>query len=164
MLCVLCVGTVPMLCILYVGTVPSLCILNVGTVPTFSPSKEGSSMTFTVCLFDVVHLNGLLFYEWIDHVVKELNVKEALKLSIFVVQKAAAPKTGVEFCQGSNGTIRSSLATSYDVSRRRARSPNFDQSEARKLSLTDRHTHRHTENRHTGRPCSTSSAFKNLTC
>ena len=26
-------------------------------------------------------------------------------------QKAAAPKNKVEFCQGSNGTIRSSLAT-----------------------------------------------------
>ena len=63
-------------------------------------------------------LNGLL-----NHVVKELNVEEALKSSILVVQKAAAPKTGVEFRQGSNGTIRSSLATSYDVSRRRATSP-----------------------------------------
>ena len=33
--------------------------------------------------FDLGHLNG--------------NVKEALKLSIFVVQKAVAQKTGVEF-------------------------------------------------------------------
>ena len=77
-------------------------------------------------------LNGLL-----NHVVKELNVEEVLKSPIFVVQKAAAPKTGVEFRQGSIGTIRSSLATSHDASRRRARSPNFDQSEAEKLS----HTH-----------------------
>ena len=61
-------------------------------------------------------LNGLL-----NHVVKELNIEEALKSSILVVQKAAAPKTGVEFCQGSNGTIRSSLAMSYDVSRRRSK-------------------------------------------
>ena len=43
------------------------------------------------------------------------------KSSIFVVQKAAAPKSGVEFCQGSIGTISGSLATSYDVWRRRAR-------------------------------------------
>ena len=40
------------------------------------------------CLFELVHLNGLLFDEWADYVVKELNVKEALKLSIFIVQKA----------------------------------------------------------------------------
>ena len=86
-------------------------------------------------------LNSLLFDEWADHVVKELNVDEALKSSIFVVQKAAAPKNGVKFRQGSNGTIRSTLATSYDASRRRARSPNFDQSEAEKLSHTDTHTH-----------------------
>ena len=72
-------------------------------------------MTSIICLFKLVHLNGLRFDEWVNHVVKELNVEEALKLSIFVVQKAAAPKTGVEFRQGSNGTIRSSLATSYDV-------------------------------------------------
>ena len=84
-------------------------------------------------------LNGLL-----NHVIKELNVEEVLKSSIFVVQKAAAPKNGVEFRQGSNGSIRirSSLATSCEVSRRRARSPNFDQSEALKLSQTDRYTHR----------------------
>ena len=42
----------------------------------------------------------------------------ALKSSIFVVQKAAAPKIGVEFRQGSIGIIRSSLATSSDISRR----------------------------------------------
>ena len=47
-------------------------------------------------------------------------VKKALKSSIFVIQKAAAPKNGVEFCQGFNHTIRSSLATSCDVSGRRA--------------------------------------------
>ena len=46
---------------------------------------------------------------------------EDLKSSIFGVQKAAAPKSGVEFRQGSIGTIRGSLATSYDVWRRRAR-------------------------------------------
>ena len=55
-------------------------------------------------------VNGLL-----NHVVKELNVEEILKSPIFVVQKAAAPKNGVEFRQGSNGSIRSSLATSCDA-------------------------------------------------
>ena len=73
---------------------------------------------------------------------QELNVKEALQSSIFVIEKAAAPKNGVEFRQGSNGNIRSSLATSCDVLRHRARSPNFDQSEALKLSQTDRQIHR----------------------
>ena len=74
-------------------------------------------MTSIICLFELVHLNDLLCDEWVDHVVKEVNVQEVLKSSIFVVQKAAAPKNGVEFRQGSNGTIRSSLATSYDVAR-----------------------------------------------
>ena len=46
------------------------------------------------------------------------------KSSIFVVQKATAPKNGVKFRQGSIGTIRSSLATSYDVWRRRQFSTN----------------------------------------
>ena len=52
-------------------------------------------MTFTICLFELGHLNVLIFDEWVDHVVKELNVEEALKSSIFVVQKAAAPKNGL---------------------------------------------------------------------
>ena len=58
--------------------------------------------------------NDLLFNEFVDDVVKEVGIKEALKSSIFVVQKAAAPKNGVEFCQRSIGAIRHSLATSYD--------------------------------------------------
>ena len=90
---------------------------------------------------DLGHLN--------DDVVVEVDIKEALKSSIFIVQKAAAPKSGAEFRQGSIGTIRSSLATSCDVARRRATSPNFDQSEALKLSQTDTHTdtqiHRYTD-------------------
>ena len=59
--------------------------------------------------FDLGHLNDL-----------NGDVEEALKLSIFVVQKASAPIFGLEFRQGSIGTIRSSLATSYNVARRRA--------------------------------------------
>ena len=70
-------------------------------------------MTSIICLFELVHFNGLLFDEWVDQVVKELNIEESLKLSIFVLQKAAALKNRVEFFQGSNGTIRSSLATLY---------------------------------------------------
>ena len=63
-----------------------------------------------------------------------------------IVQKATAQKIRVEFCHGSIGTIRSSLAMSCDLARRRERSPNFDQSEARKLShTTDRQTDTHTQ-------------------
>ena len=54
--------------------------------------------------------------------VEEVGVKKVLRSSIFVVQKATAPKTGVEFCQASIGAIRTSLATSYDVWRRRSAS------------------------------------------
>ena len=78
-------------------------------------------MTSIICLFQLVHLNGLLFDEWVDYVFKELNFVEALKLSIFVVQKATAPKIGVEFRQGSYGIIKISLAMSYAISRCRAR-------------------------------------------
>ena len=42
-----------------------------------------------------------------------------LKSAIFVIQKAAAPKNGVEFRQRPIGDIRRSLATSHDVWRRR---------------------------------------------
>ena len=52
-------------------------------------------MISIICPFELAHLNDLLFDEWVDHVVKEVNVKEALKLSIFVVQKASAPKNGI---------------------------------------------------------------------
>ena len=60
---------------------------------------------------------------------------------IFVIQYATAPKYVVEFCQGSIGTIRSSLATWYNVWQCRVTSPTFDKSEAEKLSHTHRHTH-----------------------
>ena len=75
-------------------------------------------MTSIICLFELVHLNDLLFDELQDEVVKKVDIIDDLKSSIFVVQKAAKPKNGVEFCQGSNGTIRSSLAMSYEVSQR----------------------------------------------
>ena len=67
--------------------------------------------------------NKFLFPPWnhkYTHIHKrfEWSIAWALKSSIFVVQKAAAPKNGVEFRQGSIGAIRSSLATPYDVARR----------------------------------------------
>ena len=43
-----------------------------------------------------------------------------LRLSIFVAQRLALHQNGVEFCQLSIGDIRISLATSFDVVRRRA--------------------------------------------
>ena len=79
------------------------------------PLSWSTLMNSTFCLFEVVYL----FDEWAYHVINEFNVNEALKSSIFVLQKAGAQKIGEEFCQGSNGTIKSSLATSPDVSRRR---------------------------------------------
>ena len=45
-----------------------------------------------------------------------------LKSPIFVIQKADAPKNGIEFCQKSIGALRCSLATSCDEWRRRATS------------------------------------------
>ena len=75
-----------------------------------------------IFLLELVHLKDLLFDELVDEVVKEVEIKEALKSSIFVVQKAAAQIYGVEFCQGSIGGIRSSLAMLHDVWRRSATS------------------------------------------
>ena len=103
-------------------------------------------MTSIICLFELVHLNGLLFDEGVDHVVKELNIEKDLKSSIFVVQKAAAPKNGVEFRHGSNNTIKSSLAMSYDVWRRHVMSLAFNQSEAEKLSQINRQTEKNVNN------------------
>ena len=80
-------------------------------------------MTSIIFHFDLVHLYDLFCDELFDDIVEEFDVKEVLKSSIFVVQKATAPKSGVEFRQGSIGFIKSSLARSYDASRRRAASP-----------------------------------------
>ena len=49
-------------------------------------------------------------------------VLNVLNSSIFVVQKLALHQNGVEFRQQSIGDIRSSVATLYDVVRRRATS------------------------------------------
>ena len=51
-------------------------------------------MISIICPFELAHLNDLLFDELFDHVIKEVNVKEALKSSIPIVQKAITPKTG----------------------------------------------------------------------
>ena len=77
-------------------------------------------MSSIIFLFELVHLNDNFCDEWVDDIVQEVDVKGVLKSSIFVVQKTTAPKSGVEFRQGSLGAIRSSLATSYGVLRRRA--------------------------------------------
>ena len=70
---------------------------------------------FVLVLFKLVHLNDLFCNEQVDDIVKEIKVKGVLKSSIYVVQEATAPKSGVEFRQGSFGVIRSSIATSYSV-------------------------------------------------
>ena len=125
---------------------PALNYLSLRAGPPQWPQWRRRAMSLT---FDLGHLNDL-----------NVDVKEALKSSIFVVQKAAAPKTGVEFCQGSIGTIRSSLAMSCDAKWRHAMSPYFDQSEAQKLSHTK--TDRQIQNQHTVRPYFTSTAYKKL--
>ena len=51
----------------------------------------------------------------LNHNKKEWSIAWALKLSIYVVHKAAAPKNGVEFRQGSIGTIRSGRTARYGV-------------------------------------------------
>ena len=81
--------------------------LSLRAGPRQWPQWRHGSMSPTL---DLGHLNDLN-----DDVVVEVDVKEALKSSIFVVQKAAAPKTGVKFCQGSIGTITSSLVMLYNV-------------------------------------------------
>ena len=54
------------------------------------------AISIDVTTFDLGHVNDLN-----DDVVVEVDVEEALKSSIFIVQKAAAPKSGVEFRQDS---------------------------------------------------------------
>ena len=54
---------------------------------------------------------------WDAHASKNQDIKS----SIFVIRNAVAPKSGVEFWQGSIGSIRGSLATPYNVWRCRAR-------------------------------------------
>ena len=48
-------------------------------------------MTSIIFLFELVHLNDLSCYEYIDDIVKDIDVKWVLKSSKFVVQKANAP-------------------------------------------------------------------------
>ena len=69
-------------------------------------------------LFYIVWCLGVTFISEISEKFRpppSLMNGHLLKFSIFVEQKAAAPKNGVDFCWGSIGIIRSSLATSYDV-------------------------------------------------
>ena len=69
--------------------------------------------------FAAVPLSWSFLNILLNHVVKELNIDEVLKSPFFVVQKAAAPKNGVEFRQQFNGAIRTSLTAPYDDVRRR---------------------------------------------
>ena len=62
------------------------------SLPLLVSLSWSTSIASIICLFILVHLNNLLFDELVDDVVKEVNVKEALKSSILVVQKAVAPK------------------------------------------------------------------------
>ena len=82
-----------------------------------------TSMTSIIFLFELVHLNDLLCDEYVDDIVEDIDVKWVLKSTKFDLQKADAPKIGVEFRQGSIGAISSSIATSSDVWRRRTASP-----------------------------------------
>ncbi len=106
------------------------------------------AISIDVTTFDLVHVNDLT-----DDVVVEVDVEEALKSSIFIVQKAAAPKSGVEFLvnfyhtEGCRTKIWRRISPGFHwyhqklssyVVRRLATSPTFDQSEAEKLSQTDR--------------------------
>ena len=97
-------------------------------------------MTSIIFLFELVHLNNLFC-----DIVEEVDVKGVLKSSLFVVQKATAPKNGVEFRQRSIGAIRNSLATSYDAVRRRATSLKFffhRQTHKQTHKLTNSQTHK----------------------
>ena len=51
-------------------------------------------MTSIIFHFDLVHLYDLFCDELVDDIVEEFDVKEVLKSSMFVVQKATAPKSG----------------------------------------------------------------------
>ena len=62
------------------------------SLPLFVSLSWFASIAFIICLFILVHLINLLFDELVDDVVRKVNVIEALKSSILVVQKAAAPK------------------------------------------------------------------------
>ena len=77
-------------------------------------------MTSIIFFFELVHLNNLFC-----DIVEEVDVKRVLKSSIYVIQKATAPKTGEEFRQGSIGTFKSSQSTSNDVWWRRKRLQKF---------------------------------------
>ena len=54
--------------------------------------------------------------------VQYLMLRLLCESPIFVIQKAAAPKNGVEFCQNPICAVRSSLAMSCDDWQRRATS------------------------------------------
>ena len=81
------------------------CLIRFDLIWILSRVWHSSVQPSIICLFELVHLKDILFDKLVDEVVKEFDNQDALKSSIFVVQKAAAPKNGVEFCQGSIGAI-----------------------------------------------------------
>ena len=116
----------------------------------------------------VVPLSWSFFNGLLNHVIKELNVEEALKSSILVVDKAAAVPLSWSFLNGLLNhvvkvlNVEEVLKSPFFVIQKAA-----DVARGLRISTNQRpgnyltQTHRQTENRHTGRPCSTSSAFKN---
>ena len=60
----------------------------------FVSSSWSNLMTSIIFLFDLVHLYDLFCDELVDDIVEEIDVKEVLKSSIFVIQKATAPNFG----------------------------------------------------------------------
>ena len=70
----------------------------------------------SICLFEMDHLNDLLFDEWVANFVKEVNVEEALKSSILVVQKATAVPPNWSFLNGLlNHVVKEVLKSSIFV-------------------------------------------------
>ena len=84
-----------------------------------------------------------------------------LNCQFFVLQKATAPKNGVEFCQGSIGNIRSSQANVIQRLARSRDATKFQPIRGQEI-ISDTHTHTQTENQHTVRSCSTSSACQKI--
>ena len=80
------------------------------------PLQQVRSTTRCVSLHVTKYTSAKVFY-------KILLLGRLLKSTIFVVQKAAAPKNGVEFRQKSIFVIRYFLATSYDDVRCRTTLP-----------------------------------------
>ena len=78
--------------------------------------QEVRGTTRCVSLHATKYTYATVFY-------KMILLGRILKSPIFVIQKAATPKNGVEFCQKSIGVIRYCLDTLYDDVRRHGMLP-----------------------------------------